>query len=63
MSNGQDKGESDRAEFSVLCDGGLVASACGPRAGALREAMWYAFQYAQDGRVEIVETREKEKAR
>lgn len=59
MTSGQDEEQQvARAEFSVMCDGVLVASACGPRTDALREASWYAFQYSQDGRVEIVETKE-----
>ena len=47
---------ADTAEFEVQdADGMVQACAGGPRADALREAMHYAAQYAQDGPVRVFE--------
>lgn len=37
--------------FQIVQDGLIVAEAYGP--GAWREILWYAFQYAEDGKVTI----------
>jgi len=42
-------------EFEVWQGDEMVASASGPREDALREAMHYAVQYAQDGPVRVFE--------
>jgi hypothetical protein len=43
------------SEFEVWQEDEMVASASGPRDIALREAMHYAEQYAQDGQVIVFE--------
>ena len=43
------------AEFEVWQGDEMVASASGPRAMALAEAMHYAGQYEQDGPVSVFE--------
>ena len=48
-------GEKDRAEFGVYCNGIPEAFTDGPRDQALKEAMHYAAQYAQDGEVQVLE--------
>jgi hypothetical protein len=47
------------AEFEILQDDHPVASSFGPRARAAREALHYAVQYAQDGKLTIVEVTRK----
>lgn len=42
-------GSAKRASFNVYEDGIVVASVDGPFDSALRDAMRYAQQYAQDG--------------
>ena len=42
-------------EFEVWQGDEMVASASGPREDALREAMHYAAQYAEDGPVRVFE--------
>jgi len=42
-------------EFEVWQGDEMAASASGPRDTALREAMHYAVQYAQDGQVRVFE--------
>ena len=42
-------------EFEVWQGDEMVASASGPRDEAMREAMHYAAQYAQDGPVRVFE--------
>ena len=47
----------DIAEFEILVDKEMVAGTYGPRETAIREAMNYLQQYANDGHVELYEVK------
>ena len=45
----------DQCLFEIRQHGVAVAAVTGPRGDAVNEALHYAFQYEQDGPVEVVE--------
>lgn len=52
-----------KVRYDIYCDGLKVASAEGPKDQAEREAWHYAWQYEQDGKVDIYMIEGKTKVR
>jgi hypothetical protein len=50
---------SEKVEFEVIVDEEVVASTCGERSFAFKEALHYANQYVEDGTVEVYEVTRK----
>lgn len=47
------------AEFNMYVDESLEASACGPRADAIREILRYVHRYQADGEITVEEVSRK----
>lgn len=52
-----------KARYDIYCDGLKVASAEGPQDQAEREAWHYAWEYEQDGKVDVYRIEGKSKVR